>query len=197
MTTPKELANSNPTIQTGHGWASFPPETDGNTIATIFETQVRRYPQRNAVETNQTTLTYEALNRADNRLARAIVDKTRDQRPIAILLEHDSPAVVALIGALKAAKIFVLLDPALPPARLARILDDSGAQLIVTNDRCAKIAAALPQPAEALINLDRLEDDDATADDNLQRPVALDSVAYIIYTSGSTGVPKGGHAHPP
>lgn len=189
MTATIEGAAPTPRSELPSSFGASPLDRSGDSIAAIFEDQVRLNPQRIAVKTNQISLTYGALNRDANRLARTIDERAPDQRPLAILLEHDAPAIVALLAALKAAKIFVLLDPALPPTRLAQIVNDSGGQLIVTNDRCEKIAAPLAKPAGSLINLDHLSE--AINDDNLERLVDPDSTAYILYTSGSTGVPKG------
>ena len=111
------------------------------------------------------------------------------RRPVAILMEHDAPAVVAIFGALKASKIFILLDPAVPDARIGQILDDSGSNLVVTNDQNLRIAEALLDGDRRIVNVDRCDTALDTANVNLQIPP--DKISHILYTSGSTGTPKG------
>ncbi len=114
----------------------FSREETEQSIAERFEKQVRKYPHRIAIQTSHVQLTYNDLNNLANRLARVLLQQFPDDRPVAILMDHDAPAVAAIFGALKADKIFVLLDPALPDARIEQILSDSGSNSIVTNDKC-------------------------------------------------------------
>ncbi|HEY1267967.1 MAG TPA: AMP-binding protein, partial [Candidatus Binatia bacterium] len=104
--------------------------------------------------------------------------------------EQGAAAIVAVMGALKAGKIYVPLDPLhFPPAKLAAMLEDSGAGLIVTDGQNLGLAERLADGARATIDLNRL---DASADaENPGLPLSADRLAYILYTSGSTGEPKG------
>ena len=89
---------------------------------------------RPAVINRNRPLTYHELNQAANRLAHAILAQREEkQEPIALLLEHDSPLLVAIMGVLKAGKICVVLDPSFPIARSAFLLEDSQAGLLITD----------------------------------------------------------------
>ncbi|MFC1716437.1 amino acid adenylation domain-containing protein [Candidatus Poribacteria bacterium] len=155
-----------------------------------FEQQVRKYPNRLAVKTKDHEFTYDELNKAANRVAWAIL-KQRDkgQETIVLLLEHGAPTVVALLGVLKAGKIYVPLDPSFPRARLDYMLKDSEAALILTNNKNMAFARELANDTTQLINIDKLDADLSTENPGLSIPP--EAFAYIAYTSGSTGEPKG------
>ena len=95
-------------------------------------------------------------------------------------MEHDAPAVVTIFGALKASKIFILLDPAVPDVRIGQILDDSGSNLIVTNDQNLRIAEALLDGDRRIVNVDRCDTALDTANVNLQTPPDQNS-PYPLY----------------
>jgi amino acid adenylation domain-containing protein len=170
-------------------FVEFSREETEQSIAERFEKQVCKSPRRIAVQTSHVQLTYNDLNKLANRLARVLLQQFRDDRPIAILMEHDAQAVVAIFGALKASKIFIPLDPALPDARIGQILSDSGTNSIVTNDKCLHTALDLSEGSRRIVNVDHY--DASINTDNLDLKISPDSIGYVLYTSGSTGKPKG------
>lgn len=155
-----------------------------------FEQQVREHCDRLAIMTQSQQLTYEELNRWANRVARTILaQRGEGAEPIALLFEHGIPAIVALLGVLKAGKSYVPLDASYPLARITHILEDSQAGLLVTNDQNRAMASELIQDPISLLNIDDMDADLST--ENLNLPISPDTLAYIFYTSGSTGQPKG------
>src|SRR5262249_19820769 len=91
-------------------------------------------------------------------------------------------------------KIYVLLDPAFPATRLASLLEDSGAGLIVTDEQNHALAHELAQNTREILTLDGL--DARLPVTNPDLPLSDETIVNIIYTSGSTGRPKGViHSH--
>jgi amino acid adenylation domain-containing protein/non-ribosomal peptide synthase protein (TIGR01720 family) len=155
----------------------------------IFEGQVERTPDAVAAVYEDQEVTYGALNRRANQLAHHL--RRAGVGPevlVGICLERSLDLVVAILGVLKAGGAYVALDPAYPPARLARMLTDSGMAVVVTADRLAGPVRSAPR----VVRLDT--DGPAIARErasNPDVPSLADQLAYVIYTSGSTGVPKG------
>ena len=107
------------------------------------------------------------------------------------MLERSPEMVVALLAILKAGGAYVPLDPLYPAARLAFVLDDVQAPLIVTQESLLGNISSQHR-AQAVVCVDR--DAAVIADgptENLPGRATPDNLAYVIYTSGSTGLPKG------
>jgi amino acid adenylation domain-containing protein len=171
-------------------FVEFRKEEIEQSIVDRFERQVRSHPNRLAVKTRNHEFTYGALNQAANRLARAILaQRGRREEPVALLLENDAPMIAAILGVIKTGKLYVPLDRAYPRARIAYVLEDSGAGLVVTNDRNLSLAEELTDQAHQLINMDAL--DSSLSAENLGLSISPEAKLYILYTSGSTGQPKG------
>jgi acyl-coenzyme A synthetase/AMP-(fatty) acid ligase len=169
-------------------FVEFKQEEIDQSISNRFEQQVARYPERIAVRSTRHTATYDELNRAANRVARAILDHSDvGQQPIALLFEHGVPFVIASLGALKAGKVQVSLESGFPQARLGYVLEQSRAALLVTDDANLPLARQLGDIP--LINIDEIGD--RFPDENPGVSVRPDACAAIAYTSGSTGAPKG------
>jgi amino acid adenylation domain-containing protein len=171
------------------GFVEFTKEETEQSIAGRFENIVRKFPDRLAVKAGDRSLSYEALNRAANRVARAILAKCGPgSKPIALLFEHGIDAIVAILGTLKAGKFYFALDPLFPKERIAYMLEDAQAGLIVTNDCNANLAHRLTNKARGFLNIDQI--DDSFPGENVALAASPDDIAAIVYTSGSTGKPK-------
>ena len=171
-------------------FVEFNKEEIEQSIPDRFERMVQKYPDRLAVKTEHHELTYDMLNQAANRVARAILQRGEGNEPIALLLEHGASAVAAILGILKAGKIYVPLDTAYPQTRISYMLEDSQSAVIVTNNRNFSLALDLAKnQRQQLINIDEL--DASLSIEERATCRSPDSLAWILYTSGSTGQPKG------
>ncbi len=156
----------------------------------LFEAQAARTPDAVAVVFEDERLTYHELNRRSNQLARRLqACGVGPDALVAICMERSLELVVGVLGILKAGGAYVPLDPTYPAERLAYMLEDAQAPVLVTQRR---LVAGLPAHGARLILLD--DDDLASAAEPMENPVngvTPDNLAYMIYTSGSTGKPKG------
>ncbi|HEX2079726.1 MAG TPA: amino acid adenylation domain-containing protein, partial [Longimicrobium sp.] len=162
----------------------------GSPIHRLFEEQAGRTPDAAAVVFAGAALTYAELDHAANRLANHL--RRRGVRPetrVGICLERGTELVVAILAVLKAGGAYVPLDPAYPAERLAFMLADSGARLLLTR---LPLPEGLPPHAAEVVCLDA--DRERIEAESAQAPAAgalPENLAYVIYTSGSTGTPKG------
>ncbi|WP_455917252.1 non-ribosomal peptide synthase/polyketide synthase [Pseudomonas cerasi] len=173
--------------QTVHSWndshAEYPHT---RCVHQLFEAQVLATPDASALQFNGDTLSYCELNRRANRLAhRLIAAGVGPDVLVAVHVERSLDMVVGLLATLKAGGAYVPLDPQFPADRLAFMLGDSQAQVLLTQPH---LNGRLAQPQ----GLHVLLVDDACGDEhNPQVNVTPEHLAYVIYTSGSTGKPKG------
>lgn len=170
-----------------------PPETDYDRDAclhTLFEKQRKRAPKAVALEASDATWTYRELDERSNQIAghlRQLGVRTGDY--VGISSTRKSHLVSGLLGILKAGATYLPLDPAFPKERLAFMLDDTSAPVILTE---AALKAELPPNRASVVCLD--SDWDEIAMRATRKPAEKASpndLAYVIYTSGSTGKPKG------
>jgi amino acid adenylation domain-containing protein len=167
--------------------AEYPQE---RCLHELFEAQVEKTPEAVAVVCEGEQLSYAALNRRANRIAHYLQGLgVGAERLVGVCLERSLELVVGLLGVLKAGGAYVPLDPSYPPERLALMLEDTQAPVLLTQ---ARLAATLPTTAAQLLCLDR--DWETIAKEPQGNPpsaVTPKNLAYVIYTSGSTGKPKG------
>lgn len=155
----------------------------------LFETHAERAPEAVALimpkDDTDDVLTYGALNARANRLARLLRRKgvTAETR-VAISLPRGFDMVVAWLAVWKAGGAYLPLDPDYPAERIASMLSDSGARLVISHS-----SFNLPE-IENRIDLDLDFPHDECAD-NLETVIHPSQLAYVIYTSGSTGKAKG------
>ena len=176
-------------------FVEFPLTDVGASIPECFEKIVRKFPERLAVNDGDRAFTYEELNQAANRIAYSIVEQSAtSERPIALLFEQGAFVIAAILGVLKTGRIYVPLDPSVPAARISVMLQDSQAELLLTNSQNLFQAGQLAQDGQQIINCDDV--DTTKLVENLGRKIVATTPALILYTSGSTGKPKGVlHSH--
>ncbi|MFL6192561.1 MAG: amino acid adenylation domain-containing protein, partial [Thermoanaerobaculia bacterium] len=157
----------------------------------LFAEHARRHPDTVAVKLGDRTLSFGELEAQANRLAHHL--RSLGVGPdvlVAVCAERTIERVVGIVATLKAGGAYASLDPDYPAERLAYLIEDARAPVLLTESR---LLEKLPATWATVIRLDR--DLDALAGDGDEsRPPAValdpDHLAYVIYTSGSTGRPK-------
>jgi amino acid adenylation domain-containing protein len=160
----------------------------------LTEAAARR-PQRPAVASGDSELSYQELDRLSTKVARALLRLgVAPGDRVAVLATKSAASVTGLYGALKAGACYVPLDPKAPAERLGYVVRDSRAAVIVADQTTAAQAAVLADGVPGSLGVVvangtdvAAEPDEPLADD---RAIETD-LAYILYTSGSTGAPKG------
>lgn len=157
------------------------PAGPWRTVPELFAHAVAQRPEARALLHPGGALTYRELDERSNFLAALLQDRgVRRGDRTAVIAERSPEMVIAVLAVLKAGAVYVPVDPSLPAERIAFVLRDSGASLVLGD---TGYRSEIP-----LLGLDvsvgRLPDPPAP-------PVRPEDPAYVIYTSGSTGQPKG------
>ena len=161
------------------------------TIAQLFEQQAAKNPDTIAVAFEEQQLSYKALNERANQLAHYLQGKgVKSGTLVPLLMERGADMLTGILGILKAGGAYVPIDADFPQDRIAYMLEDTKATVVVTS---STVSHQLPSGAD--ITIIELDEEKATL---RQQPTtspatkqAAESLAYVIYTSGSTGKPKG------
>src|SRR2546422_798451 len=163
------------------------PIPEGRPVHEMFETQVASAGDAIAVVCAGERLSYRALNSRSNRLARRLrrFGVTTDAL-VPIVMDRSISMVVAILGSLKAGAGWLPLDPAGPKDRLAFMLGQARAAVILTEER---LLDRLPAARGHILALDRRDGGAEREDDaNLGLPAGPSGVAYALYTSVPTGL---------
>ncbi|HEV2962449.1 MAG TPA: amino acid adenylation domain-containing protein [Candidatus Angelobacter sp.] len=176
-------------LQEFNATATAIPET---TVARLFEGQVDRTPNAQAVWCGESGLSYRELNQRANQLAwrlrgLGVGPETR----VGLFLKRSQEMVVGILGVLKAGAAYVPLDPDYPPERLSHMLESAQVAVLLTQEFLREQVRDFPVP---VLELDGAGERERLAEqpaENLDIAIFPDHLAYIIYTSGSTGKPKG------
>ncbi|MCY1137661.1 amino acid adenylation domain-containing protein [Actinoplanes sp. Pm04-4] len=165
------------------------PFDELSSLHQAIEEQVRRTPEAVAVRFDGRSTSYAELNARANRIAHRLRRSgVGPETLVAVCAERSVELVAALLGVVKAGGAYVPLDPEYPADRLAFMVADAGAPVVLVQDR---LRSALPETAATVLVLD---DEPTWRDEPADDPEAVGSsanTAYVIYTSGSTGRPKG------
>jgi amino acid adenylation domain-containing protein/non-ribosomal peptide synthase protein (TIGR01720 family) len=156
----------------------------------LFEAQASQTPDAIAVRHREASLTYGELNTAANQLARHLrALGVQRESLVGIAIPRSIDTTIALLAVLKAGGAYVPLDPKYPRERLSFMLEDSGAQLVLTTLDLREMFLNGPAAVICLDDTTTPWLEEAAA--NLAVPMDPEDLAYILYTSGSTGTPKG------
>nr|WP_227027228.1 non-ribosomal peptide synthetase [Corallococcus soli] len=165
---------------------------DGSLLHTRFEAQALRTPDAVAVADATRAWTYAEVERRANRLARHLVERgVGPEVRVGVCLRRTVDLPVVLLAVLKAGGAYAPLDPNYPAQRLAYLLEDSVAALVISE---RAVLAALPEARPTTLVLEDLEAlllDESESEAALPPRAWPEGLAYLIYTSGSTGRPKG------
>jgi amino acid adenylation domain-containing protein len=175
-----------------HEWnpptSDFPSE---RCVHELIQMQAVATPDARAVLFGEQVVSYQELNARANRLAHRLIEAgVGPEVRVGVALQRSPEMVVALLAVLKAGGAYVPLDPDYPQDRLAHMLRDSQAQILLTESALLQVL-----PSVEALQILQLDADITWLDGySAENPVAVatpDNLAYVIYTSGSTGLPKG------
>ena len=156
-------------------------------IHDLIAAQAAATPDRIAVRAGAESLTYSELEARSNQLAHELTRLgVGPEVRVGLATGRDAGLVVGLLGILKAGGAYVPLDPGYPAERLAYMLEDSSASVVVT-DSASRNRVPPVEAVKQLLVEDRLEGTSPLIDSG----VGPENLAYVMYTSGSTGPPKG------
>nr|APD71849.1 non-ribosomal peptide synthetase 2 [Streptomyces sp.] len=170
-----------------HEWNDTANPLPDRSLPELFEEQATRTPDSIAVSFEGTEISYAELNARANGLAHRLIGmRIRPEEPVAILQHRSVDLIVSILGVLKAGGAYVPLDDRYVAERLAHILGETGAGVVLVDG--AHEGVEFPGVRTLVVD-DESWHGQSTVDPRLSlRP---DQLAYVMYTSGSTGVPKG------
>ncbi len=156
----------------------------------LFERQAMATPDAIAVVFGNEEISYSELNERANKLAHHLIELgVGPDQMVGVNVERSVELMVAVMGVLKAGGAYVPLDPEFPAERIAFMIEDARASVIVSQ---ASLVDYLPKSEAAVVSIDG---DHAAIDAHASTPPQTATkpqhLAYAIYTSGSTGKPKG------
>jgi len=159
-------------------------------IQELFENQVERTPEATAIIFGEEDLSYRELNAKANQVAHYLKKRgVAEEVLVGICLERSLEMVVGLLGILKAGGAYLPLDPNYPAERLAFMLTDAQAPVLLTQE---KLLDKIPGHQAETICIDQEWGQiEKESQENPESGIAGENIAYAIYTSGSTGKPKG------
>lgn len=168
--------------------ASETPYERAATIGELMDRRAEKHPDQPAISWKDKLISYGQLKELTDRLAAYMRSRgVQRNKIVAVMTDRSPDLIVALVAVLKAGGTYLPIDPALPRERIALMLEDSGAVLMLTPKE--QVADAADYEGD-IVDLS-----DASSYPALQSPLEKvsepEDAAYLIYTSGSTGKPKG------
>ena len=154
------------------------------TLPFLFRKSVKEHPERIAVESEGVMINYTELGALVDRLSNRLVKEgVKPGDYVGVFMPRDHRLPASLLAVQFAGAAYIPLDPVYPAERIAMILEDAKAKLVITLDNLAELLPA----GTPVITVDEWPDEQGEANDYS----SIDKLAYIIFTSGSTGRPKG------
>ncbi|SFW61458.1 non-ribosomal peptide synthetase [Chitinophaga sancti] len=147
---------------------------EANTLLDMIDAHATAYPDKIAIQDGYTSYSYKEMQDFSGGIAGVL--QSEEAGPVAVIMERSALLPIVLLGIMKAGRPYIPLDPSFPQARLAHIIENSQAKVIIGEGGISP---------DALLQVAR---NTVPYKDELLGP---EHAAYIIYTSGSTGTPKG------
>jgi amino acid adenylation domain-containing protein/non-ribosomal peptide synthase protein (TIGR01720 family) len=147
------------------------------TLVSLFSTQVAKTPQAVALQFEEESLTYQALDELSNRFAHYLLEQyaIHNEDLVAVKLKRSEWNIIAILGILKAGGAYVPIDPDYPQSRIEYMESDSQCKACID---------------EAVLQ-DFMGMQELYSKQTVAVAINPEQLAYVIYTSGSTGNPKG------
>ncbi|MBF9134805.1 amino acid adenylation domain-containing protein, partial [Plantactinospora sp. S1510] len=179
-----DLLGTDERDQVLYGWNDTTVPVADGTVVEWFERRAAESPDAVAVVAGGVELTYADVERRANRLAHCLRGQgVREESVVALCLPRGADMITAILAVWKAGGAYLPVDAALPTERVAFMVADSGAGVLVT-DR--ETTSAVP-----MVRLDLSSTLDGYPDTAPGVTTDSRALAYVMYTSGSTGTPKG------
>jgi len=162
------------------------------TIPELFAQQLAAAPDAIAAEEDARWLTYAELDARANQLAHALLARgLQPEEPVAVIMEPGLDWLTALLGILKAGGAYLPIDPAYPEERIRYMLEDAGAELVVSNQ--PEWESQTFDVSRLAFYVLRIADEEVFSQPTTPPAPSIhpENAAYLIYTSGTTGRPKG------
>ncbi len=163
------------------------------TLAAMITAQAAKTPDAPAVIFQERALSYRELHARAAALARRL--QMLGVGPgtfVGLFTENSHEMLIGMLGIIQAGGAYLPLDPDYPAERIAFMLQDAGATLVLTQSKLQSTITTYQFPNVKLLFLDQLGDESATGSAApLGSGPAPEDHVYVIYTSGSTGKPKG------
>ena len=183
------------------------PTTEFELVHEAFDARARLQPGAIAAYLNGTSITYRELRECSNRVASSLrACGVGPEVLVGLCVTPSFEMLAALLGILKAGGAYVPMDPAYPEDRLRHMLEDSGALVLLTQERWKDRFGSCPvrvllleedgfpmrDPSASELRGESVKRDEPDPTGLAgRRGVMPENLAYVIYTSGSTGQPKG------
>ncbi len=167
----------------------------GGFVQTFFEDQAAHQPDRSAVFSGSTSMTFKELNERSNQLSRHLSSLgAKGGDVVGVCIERSVDMVVSVLGVLKAGCCYLPMDPSFPDERISYMYEDSGAKVLISQSSLNSKFRHFPDTSIVLMD----KDIELIGRYDKGRPeinITVQDLAYMIYTSGSTGKPKGVKVH--
>lgn len=168
---------------------AFPDSAVGTSIIARFKSVAARFPDRVAIQSQSSAMTYRELSELASRIGFALASATKgSDSPVGIMLDCDTRYPAAMLGVLSAGSAYAALNASHPFERNRTIIERAGICTLVTEGAASDRAARLCPPPAQIIDIDALTGSQVVG--TMASPVA-DDLAYLYFTSGSEGAPKG------